>query len=573
MSDVRQLYSFLNKRRIGSIFAFLILLLLFIYPNPDGIIFNLLRASFLGIGVLIFLQLYKTRNKDNLTDSSIDELSLETNDSTELSKKPDVSLRVRFIMDLMAEAMPGFGFAYYDYRGFSEQFLLVETSGENISFSASISSDPEWMSAAISEGKFLTISQNSDSVRHFFTKEARISDAATLLTLPVKRSGSTGGALIIHAHQFSHFKDYHRSLGESFASALSSISRETSKGDLTLEHFSFFQQLEAFQADLDIARSKEQFVDAITEFCRKNFTYDKLSLILLDIEREDEAIAEKVIGYTSDFGTRTRFHRQKSLLWDLLDSGEPLIADLLEHQLVPSGRFNEGDLGNHHFFSYIGVPIKSKGEIMGCLVLESLTSGRYRSKEGGNLQILCGRLGMLLDWWQKYNIVRETAMHDGLTNLLNYGSFVELFQQELQRVSRYKEELVLLILDLDSFKRINDTYGHLYGDYVLKETSEILKSAVRNIDIVARYGGEEFAIVLVKAGKNDSIDTARRIVASVAEHKFKKDGISVRMTISAGMSEYPHDGEGVKDLIARADRAMYEAKKRGGNEVGISGEI
>ena len=161
-------------------------------------------------------------------------------------------------------------------------------------------------------------------------------------------------------------------------------------------------------------------------------------------------------------------------------------------------------------------------------------------------------------------------MHDSLTGLLNHGSFIELFQQELQRAGRYNEELVLLILDLDKFKRINDTYGHLYGDYVLKDTSEILKSAVRNIDIVARYGGEEFAVVLVKAGKKDSIETARRIVRSVGEHNFKYDGISVNMTISAGMAEYPFGGKNVKELIGNADSAMYEAKKQGGNDVGIA---
>ena len=104
----------------------------------------------------------------------------------------------------------------------------------------------------------------------------------------------------------------------------------------------------------------------------------------------------------------------------------------------------------------------------------------------------------------------------------------------------------------------------------MKVTASIIEQNVRNIDIVARYGGEEFAIVLVKAGKKGSIETARRIVMSVAKHDFKYDGISVHMTISAGMAEYPFDGKSVRDLIGNADSAMYEAKKQGGNDVGIA---
>ncbi len=483
----------------------------------------------------------------------------------------DVSFRVRFLMDLMSDIMPSFGIAYYDFSINSERFSLVETAGEDVGFATEISSSENSVTSAISNGKFITPRENDNAIKVFFSKESKISESSSLLTLPIRLTGSNGGALIIHANQFSDFKDYHKPLAESFALALSSISKEILSGDLTVEHFSFFQQLESFQADLDIVRSKEQFLDSITQFCRKNFTFDKLSIILFSDHDINDAIAEKVIGYSKDFTTGAIFQRQNSLLWEIFDKKEPVICDVLDLDLETMGRFIEDDIKEHKFFSYIGVPIKSKGKVMGCLSMESFIPGRFKAKEGGNLQILCSRLGLLLDWWKKFNVVRETAMHDSLTGLLNHGSFIELFQQELQRAGRYNEELVLLILDLDKFKRINDTYGHLYGDYVLKDTSEILKNAVRNIDVVARYGGEEFAIVLVKAGKKDSFETAKRIVSSVAEHDFKYDGISVKMTISAGMAEYPFDGKSAKELIGNADNAMYQAKKKGGDHVGIAG--
>jgi len=112
----------------------------------------------------------------------------------------------------------------------------------------------------------------------------------------------------------------------------------------------------------------------------------------------------------------------------------------------------------------------------------------------------------------------KSAIHDGLTDLLNHKAYQERFVEELSRAKRFKQNLVLLILDLDKFKRINDTYGHLYGDYVLKDVAKILKESVRNIDICARYGGEEFAIVLVNTDIEYARPVAERIIEKVAEY-------------------------------------------------------
>ena len=343
-------------------------------------------------------------------------------------------------------------------------------------------------------------------------------------------------------------------------------------GDVSEEHFSFIKCLEAFQNDLNISRPREELVESIADFCTENFTFDKLTLIFLDAKKKDVAVAVEVMGYKDDFGSETLFNREESLLWKVLDGEDSTHIDLTDTSFIDGGRFSKGDTQDHHFFSFIGAPIQTSDQTIGCLVLESFSSGHYSNNEGRNLHILSTRLGVLLDWWQKYEVVRETAMRDGLTGLLNHSSFVERFQQELQRANRYNEKLVLMMLDLDKFKRINDNYGHLYGDYVLRGTSAVLKNGVRNIDIVGRYGGEEFAIVLVKTNKTKSFNSAKRIIQSLADHQFEKEGQEVEMTISAGMAEYPTNGEKIRDLIAIADRALYKVKSRGGNDVEV-GEI
>ena len=99
-------------------------------------------------------------------------------------------------------------------------------------------------------------------------------------------------------------------------------------------------------------------------------------------------------------------------------------------------------------------------------------------------------------------------MHDGMTGLLNHKFFEKRLDEEIERSNRYNETMTLLFLDLDNFKRINDTHGHQYGDYVLKITASVIQDNVRNIDIVSRYGGEEFSVVLVNANKKVSLKTA-----------------------------------------------------------------
>ncbi len=185
--------------------------------------------------------------------------------------------------------------------------------------------------------------------------------------------------------------------------------------------------------------------------------------------------------------------------------------------------------------------------------------------------ILFGLIGLLVSRnaeTQMSTVLKELknqAMHDGMTGLLNYKFFKKRLAEEIERSNRYKNSITLLFLDLDKFKRINDTYGHLFGDFVLKETCKIIEQNVRNIDIVSRYGGEEFCVLLVNAKKDDCFNTADRIRSQIEDHKYTDGKISEKMTISIGMAEYPKDSKDLDGFIKYADDAMYQAKKTGRN--------
>ena len=164
----------------------------------------------------------------------------------------------------------------------------------------------------------------------------------------------------------------------------------------------------------------------------------------------------------------------------------------------------------------------------------------------------------------------EALAHtDPLTHLLNRRALTIRLVAELERVRRYNSPLTMLMIDLDHFKLVNDTFGHLVGDEVLRGIGMILQRSVRSVDMVARYGGEEFVVVLPETGEMGAVAFAERIRQRAEQHNFEAARTStVRVTVSIGVSCFPSPHvDSAEDLFARADAALYRAKERGRNQV------
>ncbi len=169
------------------------------------------------------------------------------------------------------------------------------------------------------------------------------------------------------------------------------------------------------------------------------------------------------------------------------------------------------------------------------------------------------------DFEQQYKL----ATTDGLTDLYNHRYFQDQMKMNVEHSKRYETNFSLIIIDIDFFKKFNDTFGHQSGDAVLRQVAQILKRNVRATDIVCRYGGEEMSIILPNAGKEEAITTAEKICSLVAQKPFKlNNDKETNVTISLGVSTYPFDGETPSDLIEAADKRLYYAKNNGRNQVG-----
>jgi diguanylate cyclase (GGDEF)-like protein len=164
--------------------------------------------------------------------------------------------------------------------------------------------------------------------------------------------------------------------------------------------------------------------------------------------------------------------------------------------------------------------------------------------------------------------LEELATTDPLTRLLNRRALSDRLAAEMDRARRYASQLTILLIDIDFFKRVNDTAGHLAGDEVLRRVAGLIQSAVRTVDVVARYGGEEFVVILPETSEAGSVVFAERLRMGIEAHEFAVVGGKIRLTVSIGIATFPAtDVISADDCFAKADAAMYRAKQNGRNQV------
>ena len=216
------------------------------------------------------------------------------------------------------------------------------------------------------------------------------------------------------------------------------------------------------------------------------------------------------------------------------------------------------------------VPIMSQARVVGIINVE-LIEPRLTQGDFDLLMTLAGYAAVALEKARLYEQTQELASTDGLTGLLNYRAFWLALERELERSMRYGLPLSLIMIEIDKFKRYNDTYGHLRGDEVIRLVARVLTQEHRaQIDTIARYGGDEFMILLPHTQKVTAAEIAERVRRAVEATPLISEASVASVTLSLGVASYPEDGKSTDTLVEAADRSMYRAKERGGNAVALA---
>ncbi len=217
-------------------------------------------------------------------------------------------------------------------------------------------------------------------------------------------------------------------------------------------------------------------------------------------------------------------------------------------------------LGIPNVKSEVAIPLKIGNRIIGVLDVESEAYDAFDEWEIKLLSSIAAQIANAIEKARLYEETKMLSLTDPLTELPNRRHFDIMMDSELRRSERYNRPLALLLLDLDNFKKYNDRNGHLAGDKVLAEYAQIMKSSIRDIDLICRYGGDEFAVVLPETD-----EIFARAVAERIRKKIEKASKRLKITLSIGIASYPIDGDDKITLLNVSDKACYLAKRGGGN--------
>ena len=241
--------------------------------------------------------------------------------------------------------------------------------------------------------------------------------------------------------------------------------------------------------------------------------------------------------------------------------------------IATSGTVIESDVSNtpepRRLFlesaSRMSIPLISFGQTLGVLTLHSSQRNAFRENELQSLESVADICANSIQNAHYVERVKQLAYLDGLTGIFNRRFFELRIMEEIERARRYGTGMAVIMADIDGFKRLNDEFGHLLGDEVLRQVSSLFHQQLRKIDVVCRYGGEEFAILLTQTNAQQALAIAEKLRRLVEAYQFP--GVPRTVTISAGVAAFPAHGSSRDEMIRAADNGLYAAKQAGRNRV------
>jgi len=213
------------------------------------------------------------------------------------------------------------------------------------------------------------------------------------------------------------------------------------------------------------------------------------------------------------------------------------------------------------------VPVMHAGAPVGLFALRSAQAAFKKDALSGAAAEFADEVSFAVKRIQLFRQVEWLSQVDGLTGVYRRNVLDEKIIEEIRRASTFKTTLGFMIVDIDHFKKVNDAYGHQFGDFVLKRVGLLLRSSVYETDFVGRYGGEEFGIVLPRADAAGVLRKAEAIRARIEGETFSQGFETVKISVSIGIAHFPRDGSAAGKLVAGADAALYRAKETGRNKV------
>jgi diguanylate cyclase (GGDEF)-like protein len=557
----------LINKNIRYIFILLILVtvLLFIlfYEIRLGTVIVFLIMA--GIITVLGFFLWKLFNKEKVKKIKP---SLDLPNS-KLKENPRIPFNktLKLISEQLKTFKPSFKFAIYLIDPESNSFILQDTSIEH--FSNSINIKNKIFHKIFNEEQTLLVKPNEyqDEWTEFFA-DIETNSSNRLLGSKISYNKSPIGCLFAFIDDVRRVESNDQIIIRLFANQITLSLSLIDNIESLQKHHTIQEKINSLVNTVNISENKSVLYEKTVEICQSIFIYDKLT-IMVSYQDIEHARIEYVDGYSLDISRDEVFSLKNSIFANVIQGNQIINAKDIKNDFGKRYRFYDNENTKRSISSVIAVPILINQDVSGCIALERFEEKEYSAINLFYLEKIAQTLNVLLQWQSEYHKMYLNTTHDNLTGLLNYRAFLNRLDIEMNRALRTNQSLVIIIVDVDKFKRINDTFGHQIGNIALKKISDLISSSVRNIDVVARFSGEEFIIAVSNSNKNGAEQIADRIVSNVANNIFIFNDQRIKITVSAGMAEFPNESDQVQKLIDVADKAMYTAKKHGGNTFSV----
>ena len=334
-------------------------------------------------------------------------------------------------------------------------------------------------------------------------------------------------------------------------------SSEREKGEVAV-----FQELgKALTSSLQLDQVLRTIMEKIDEFLRP----DNWSLLLLDEEKQ-ELYFELAVGKASQALRDVRIKMGQGIAGWVAQHGETVVVPDTSKDTRFFSKVDEKTKTETQ--SIVAVPVRFRDTCLGVIeLINCVGPGGFDPRDLKLLEALSDFAAIALENARHVKKIHDLTIRDDCTTLYNARHMSFILETEIYRSQRYNYEFSLVFIDLDHFKMVNDTHGHLVGSRLLAEIGNALKVHCRLIDFAFRYGGDEFVLLLPQTSKENALNVARRLLSRIRLHKLiresvwlEKEGLKIRLTPSLGVASYPVDSRTKEGLLHLADEAMYLVK-------------
>jgi diguanylate cyclase (GGDEF)-like protein len=298
------------------------------------------------------------------------------------------------------------------------------------------------------------------------------------------------------------------------------------------------------------------------------FRPDTWSLLMVD-EARDELYFAIAVGDKAEVLKNVRLKVGEGIAGWVAKNGEARVVPDVSADPYFASRVDEATKWETR--SVICVPLRSKLRVLGVIQLVNVDMAQFTDAELFFLQSLSDFAAIAIEnarWVEK---IQELTITDDCTGLYNARHLYKTLETEVYRSSRFGYEFSILFIDLDHFKTVNDTHGHLVGSKLLAEIGYLVKAQLRLIDFAYRYGGDEFVVLLPQTSKDQALVVAKRLRDAMRAARFcREEGLNLNVLASIGLATYPHDARTAHDIIRQADEMMYLVKNTTRDNIGVA---